>query len=148
MSKKNKELTPEIYEEELSKLQVELSYLQRWVKHTGARVVMIFEGRDAAGKGGVIKTIMQRLSPRIFKTVALPTPTEREKTQYYLQRYINQYNRVHLSGVLGISVRFPIEEYFQIYVSGRYTRSLTEVLKYNNGAYERRLILVGITANI
>lgn len=115
MSKRKPELTPEVYENELDKLQVELSYLQRWVRHTGARIVIIFEGRDAAGKGGVIKTIMQRLSPRIFKTVALPTPTEREKTQYYLQRYIKQlpaagevvlfdrswYNRAGVEHVMG-----------------------------------------------
>jgi len=88
MGQVKKNITEEKYEEELRKLQVELSFLQRWVKHTGARIVIVFEGRDAAGKGGVIKTMMQRVSPRVFKTVALPTPTEREKTQYYLQRYI------------------------------------------------------------
>jgi len=88
MANHKKELTEEIYEHELRKLQVELSYLQRWVRHTGARIVIVFEGRDAAGKGGVIKTIMQRVSPRVFKTIALPAPTEREQTQYYLQRYI------------------------------------------------------------
>ncbi|MGD8376563.1 MAG: polyphosphate kinase 2, partial [Acidobacteriota bacterium] len=76
------------YEGLLAKLQVELVNLQDWVKSTGARVIVVFEGRDAAGKGGVIKRITERVSPRVFRSVALPTPTEREKTQIYLQRYI------------------------------------------------------------
>ncbi len=76
------------FERELLKLQVELCRMQRWVKETKARVVVIFEGRDAAGKGGVIKRITDRVSPRVFRTVALPTPTEREKSQLYIQRYM------------------------------------------------------------
>ena len=76
------------YERELFKLQVELVKLQDWVKHTGARIVIIFEGRDAAGKGGIIKRMMERVSPRVFRLVALPAPTEREKSQLYWQRYI------------------------------------------------------------
>jgi polyphosphate kinase 2 len=76
------------YEAELFKLQVELVKVQEWVKKSGARIVIIFEGRDAAGKGGVIKRIMERVSPRVFRLVALPSPTEREKTQLYAQRYI------------------------------------------------------------
>jgi polyphosphate kinase 2 (PPK2 family) len=79
---KNKE-----YEAELFKLQVELVKLQDWVKKTGARIVIIFEGRDAAGKGGIIKRILERVSPRVFRLVALPAPTERQKTQIYAQRY-------------------------------------------------------------
>ena len=62
--------------------------MQEWVKETGARVVVVFEGRDAAGKGGIIKALTERVSPRVFRTVALPAPTEREKTQFYAQRYI------------------------------------------------------------
>jgi polyphosphate kinase len=76
------------YEAEMFKLQVELVKLQDWVKKTGARIVIIFEGRDAAGKGGIIKRILERVSPRVFRLVALPSPTEREKTQLYAQRYI------------------------------------------------------------
>ncbi len=76
------------YEAEIFKLQIELVKLQEWVKATKARVVIIFEGRDAAGKGGVIKRILERVSPRVFRLVALPAPTEREKTQIYWQRYI------------------------------------------------------------
>ena len=76
------------YEAELERLQVELSHLQAWVKKTGARIAIVFEGRDAAGKGGVIKRITERVSPRVFRVVALPAPTDREKTQIYMQRYI------------------------------------------------------------
>ena len=76
------------YAKELDRLQVELSHLQAWVKKSGARIVIIFEGRDAAGKGGVIKRLTERVSPRVFRVVALPAPTDREKTQIYMQRYI------------------------------------------------------------
>jgi polyphosphate kinase 2 len=76
------------YERELLKLQVELCHLQDWVRDQGLRIIVIFEGRDAAGKGGVIKRITERVSPRVFRTVALPAPTEREQTQFYFQRYI------------------------------------------------------------
>jgi len=78
------------YESELARLQIELVKLQDWVKRSGARIVVVFEGRDAAGKGGVIKRITERLSPRVFRVVALPTPSERERTQLYFQRYIAQ----------------------------------------------------------
>ena len=76
------------YEHELKKLQVELCYLQEWVKETGARIILLFEGRDAAGKGGIIKAITERVSPRVYRVVALPAPTEREKTQMFMQRYV------------------------------------------------------------
>jgi polyphosphate kinase 2 len=76
------------YLKELGKLQTELCKLQEWVKHQGLRVIVIFEGRDAAGKGGTIKAITERVSPRVFRLVALPAPTDREKTQMYLQRYM------------------------------------------------------------
>jgi polyphosphate kinase 2 len=76
------------YEKELRKLQTELCRLQDWIVHKGLRVVVVFEGRDAAGKGGTIKAILERLSPRVFHLVALPAPSDREKTQLYAQRYI------------------------------------------------------------
>ncbi|MFS8113843.1 polyphosphate kinase 2 [Rhizobium jaguaris] len=76
------------YEKEIGKLQVELAHLQAWVKSSGARIVIIFEGRDAAGKGGMIKRITERVSPRVFRVVALPAPNDREKSQIYMQRYI------------------------------------------------------------
>jgi len=76
------------YEKELKKLHVELVKLQEWVKHKGLKVCIVFEGRDGAGKGGTIKAITERVSPRVFRVVALPAPTEREKSQMYAQRYI------------------------------------------------------------
>src|SRR5689334_5114077 len=76
------------FEKELEKLQVELVKLQRWVVHQGLRVIIVFEGRDAAGKGGTIKRITERVSPRVFRVVALPTPTEREQSEMYIQRYL------------------------------------------------------------
>jgi len=103
------------YEKELARLQVEISHLQSWVKNTGARIVIIFEGRDAAGKGGMIKRLTEKVSPRVFRVVALPAPSDRQKTQLYMQRYIAQmpaagelvlfdrswYNRAGVEKVLG-----------------------------------------------
>ena len=77
-----------VYEDELAKMQIELVKLQEWVKHENLKVVVIFEGRDAAGKGGSIKRITQSLSPRVCRVVALPAPTERECSQWYFQRYV------------------------------------------------------------
>ncbi len=79
------------YEKELRKLQTQLCKLQEWVIHAGLRVVVVFEGRDAAGKGGTIKAITERVSPRVFRVVALPAPSDREKTQLYAQRYIERF---------------------------------------------------------
>jgi polyphosphate kinase 2 len=79
------------YEKKLRELQLELTQMQEWVVRTGYRAIVIFEGRDAAGKGGVIKAIAQRVSPRVFRTVALPAPSDREKTQIYGQRYIRHF---------------------------------------------------------
>ena len=103
------------YMKELRKLQAELCRLQEWVKATGERVIIVFEGRDAAGKGGTIKAITERVSPRVFRLVALPAPSDREKTQIYMQRYIahfpaageivifdrSWYNRAGVEYVLG-----------------------------------------------
>jgi polyphosphate kinase 2 len=83
-----KRLDKKLYEKELAHLQIELVKLQEWVRHKGLKVVVLFEGRDAAGKGGVIKRITESLNPRIARVVALGTPTEREKTQWYFQRYV------------------------------------------------------------
>jgi polyphosphate kinase 2 len=79
------------YEKELEKLQVRLCHLQRWVKENGLRVVIVFEGRDGAGKGGTIRALTERLSPRTFRVVALPAPSDREKSQVYMQRYIQHF---------------------------------------------------------
>src|SRR5258705_6623157 len=76
------------YEDELKGLQAKLCVLQDWVKAKGLRVVIVFEGRDAAGKGGAIKAITERVSPRVFRVVALPAPSDREKSQMYMQRYL------------------------------------------------------------
>ncbi len=103
------------YEKELKRLEVELAHLQGWIKEKGLRVVVVFEGRDSAGKGGTIKVITRRLNPRIVRVVALGTPTEREKTQLYIQRYVDQmpaagemvlfdrswYNRLGVEKVMG-----------------------------------------------
>ena len=79
------------YEKELHKLQVQLCHLQEWVKKAGARIIILFEGRDAAGKGGTIKAITERVSPRVFRVVALPAPSDREKSQMFVQRYIQHF---------------------------------------------------------
>jgi len=111
----DEELTNKAYEKELRKLHVELVKLQEWVKHKGLKVCVVFEGRDGAGKGGAIKAITERVSPRVFRVVALPAPTEREQSQMYMQRYIRHlpaagevvifdrswYNRAGVERVLG-----------------------------------------------
>jgi polyphosphate kinase 2 len=87
-SKDGQKLKGKEYEKELRQLQAELCTLQDWVKHKGLRVIIIFEGRDGAGKGGTIRALTERVSPRIFRVVALPAPSDREKSQIYLQRYM------------------------------------------------------------
>src|SRR5262249_5032903 len=86
--KDKQKLTTKKYEKQLAKLHVELVKLQEWVKAKGIKVCIVFEGRDGAGKGGTIKAITERVSPRIFRVIALPAPTEREKSQMYVQRYL------------------------------------------------------------
>jgi polyphosphate kinase 2 len=88
---KNGKLKTKDYEKELRHLQAELCKLQAWVKHNGLRVIVIFEGRDGAGKGGTIRAITERVSPRVFRVVALPAPSDREKSQMYMQRYMNHF---------------------------------------------------------
>jgi polyphosphate kinase 2 len=111
----SKKMKRKAYEAELARLEAELVKLQEWVRTQGLRVVVVFEGRDSAGKGGTIKRIARRLNPRVVRVVALPTPTEREKSQYYLQRYIphlpaagemvlfdrSWYNRLGVERVMG-----------------------------------------------
>ena len=89
-SQKTAPIKKKKYERELRKLQTKLVEMQEWVRTSGAKVVIVFEGRDAAGKGGVIHRIMERVSPRVFHHVALPAPTEREKSQLYAQRYMKE----------------------------------------------------------
>jgi polyphosphate kinase len=116
-----------IYDKELFKLQLELVKLQEWIKEQGLKVVVIFEGRDAAGKGGVIKRITQHLNPRICRVVALPAPTEREKTQWYFQRYVphlpaagemvlfdrSWYNRAGVEKVMGFCSDDEYQEFLR-----------------------------------
>jgi len=116
------------YEKELHQLQVKLCQLQEWVKYKGLRVIIIFEGRDAAGKGGTIKAITERLSPRVFRVVALPAPSEREKTQIFLQRYIQRfpaageviifdrswYNRAGVEYVMGFCTEADHERFLSL----------------------------------
>src|SRR5919112_1182074 len=116
------------FEKELEKLQVELVRLQTWVKATGARVIVVFEGRDTAGKGGVISRITQRVSPRVFRHVALPAPTERERSQLYIQRYIahfpaageivlldrSWYNRAGVERVMGFCSDDEYEHFLRL----------------------------------
>jgi polyphosphate kinase 2 len=87
----NSKLTRKTYEAELRRLQAELCALQAWVKAKGLRVIIVFEGRDGAGKGGTIRAITERVSPRVFRVVALPAPSDREKTQMYMQRYMQHF---------------------------------------------------------
>ena len=96
MSKESKPNGPEKmkakkYDKELRKLQARLCHLQDWVKQKGLRVIIVFEGRDAAGKGGTIRALTERVSPRVFRLVALPAPSDREKSQMYLQRYMQHF---------------------------------------------------------
>jgi polyphosphate kinase 2 len=116
-----------VYESELAKLQIELVKLQEWIKHKDLKVVVLFEGRDAAGKGGTIKRITESLNPRICRVVALGTPTEREKTQWYFQRYVahlpaagemvlfdrSWYNRAGVERVMGFCTEEEYQEFLR-----------------------------------
>jgi polyphosphate kinase 2 len=116
------------YEKELEKLQGELAYMQEWIRHKGLRVIIIFEGRDAAGKGGTIKAITERLSSRIFRVVALAAPSDREKSQMYIQRYMQHfpsagevtifdrswYNRAGVERVMGFCTPQETERFLQV----------------------------------
>jgi polyphosphate kinase 2 len=123
----NRKMKRKEYEKELLKLQTELCQLQDWVKHKGLRVVVVFEGRDAAGKGGTIKAITERVSPRVFRVVALPAPSDREKTQLYGQRYMQNfpaageivifdrswYNRAGVEHVMGFCTKEEYKAFLQ-----------------------------------
>jgi polyphosphate kinase len=116
------------YEKEMERLHVELVKLQRWVVHKGLRVCVVFEGRDGAGKGGTIKAIAERVSPRVFRVVALPAPTEREKSQIYIQRYMRHfpaageivifdrswYNRAGVERVMGFTDEEQVRRFLKI----------------------------------
>jgi polyphosphate kinase 2 len=126
--KGNEKLKRKDYEEELEKLHVELVNLQEWVKLKGLKVCVVFEGRDGAGKGGTIKAITERVSPRVFRVIALPAPTEREKSQMYAQRYLphlpaagevvifdrSWYNRAGVERVMGFCTEQQAKEFLEV----------------------------------
>jgi polyphosphate kinase 2 len=116
------------YEKELGKLQVELCHLQTWIKEKGLRVVILFEGRDGAGKGGTIRALTERLSPRVFRVAALPAPSDREKSQVYMQRYLQHfpargevvifdrswYNRAGVEYVMGFCTKEQHDRFLEL----------------------------------
>jgi polyphosphate kinase 2 len=134
------------YERELERLHVELVKLQEWVKHKGLKICIVFEGRDGAGKGGTIKAITERVSPRVFRVVALPAPTEREKSQMYMQRYVphfpaageivifdrSWYNRAGVERVMGFCTPEQADRFLKIVplVEKAMTESGIILLKY------------------
>ena len=127
-SKRDGKLKSKEYDKELAKLHVKLVNMQEWVKAKGARVCIVFEGRDGAGKGGTIKAITERVSPRVFRVMALPAPSEREKTQMYLQRYMphlpaggevviwdrSWYNRAGVERVMGFSSEEQVKRFLKL----------------------------------
>ncbi len=144
--KKPEKMSRKEYERELARLEIELVKLQGWIKDKGLKIAVIFEGRDSAGKGGAIKRITYRLSPRLARVVALPTPTEKEKTQWYFQRYVphlpsagemvlfdrSWYNRAGVEKVMGFCTGDEYSD-FMATVNGfelALTRSGTKLIKY------------------
>src|SRR5579863_1752185 len=128
MSSKSIKMKRKDYEKELRKLQVELCHVQDWAKAEGAKIIIVFEGRDAAGKGGTIKAITERVSPRVFRVVALPAPSDREKSQLYIQRYITEfpaageivvfdrswYNRAGVEFVMDFATEAQVEHFLEL----------------------------------
>jgi len=127
-AQEEKSLKRKEYDKELRRLQAELCKLQDWVKYKGLRVIVVFEGRDAAGKGGTIRAITERVSPRVFRLVALPAPSDREKSQMYIQRYMQHfpaageivifdrswYNRAGVEHVMGFCTKDQYRQFLQI----------------------------------
>jgi polyphosphate kinase 2 len=127
-SDKSQKLTRKYYEKQLNKLQVELCHLQAWVKQEGLRVIILFEGRDGAGKGGTIRALTERVSPRVFRVVALPAPSDREKSQMYMQRYMahfpangevvifdrSWYNRAGVEHVMGFCSKKQYKRFLEL----------------------------------
>ena len=146
------------YEKELKRLQVELCKLQEWVKYKGLRLIVVFEGRDGAGKGGTIKAITERVSPRVFRVVALPAPSDRQKTQMYLQRYLEHfpaageivifdrswYNRAGVESVMGFCDKADHRRFLELcpVIEGYVKSSGIQLIKFwlevGNEEQERR----------
>jgi polyphosphate kinase 2 len=134
------------YNKQIKKLQIELAHLQAWVQKSGVRVIIVFEGRDAAGKGGMIKRITERVSPRVFRVIALPSPSDREKSQIFIQRYLqffpaagevvifdrSWYNRAGVERVMGFSSEKKARRFLE--VAPRFEAAIVEsgiiLLKY------------------
>jgi polyphosphate kinase len=128
MAKDDSKMKRKPYEKELRKLQVELCHLQKWVTSKGLRVIVLFEGRDAAGKGGTIRALTEKVSPRVFRTVALPAPSDREKSQIFFQRYVQHfpaageivifdrswYNRAGVEYVMGFCTKEQHERFLSL----------------------------------
>src|SRR5258705_1443552 len=126
--KPNGKIKRKLYEKELRKLQVELCHLQEWVRAKGLKIIIVFEGRDTAGKGGTIKAITERVSSRAFRVIALPAPTERQKSQLYIQRFVEHfpaageivifdrswYNRAGIERVMGFVDRKICERFLEL----------------------------------
>jgi polyphosphate kinase 2 len=153
-------LQRKVYEQELKTLQVELCHLQEWVKQSGKRVIIIFEGRDGAGKGGTIRAITERVSSRVYRVVALPAPSDREKSQLYMQRYIEHfpaageitifdrswYNRAGVEHVLGFCTKEEHRRYLELcpqiekYIAGSGIRLIKFWLEVSNKEQKRRFL--------
>lgn len=161
MDKPAKEkLKRKVYEKQLGKLQVELCHLQDWVKLTGERIIIVLEGRDAAGKGGLIKAMTARVSPRVFRVVALPAPTDRDKTQMYIQRYMQHfpaggeivifdrswYNRAGVEPVMGFCTQEQHERFLELcpiverFIQGSGVRLLKLWLEVGQKEQEKRFM--------
>ncbi len=165
MSKQHKQggtrkLDRKEYEQELRRLQAELCTLQEWVKAQGLRVILVFEGRDGAGKGGTIRAITERVSPRVFRVVALPAPSDREKTQMYMQRYMQHfpaageivifdrswYNRAGVEHVMGFCTDKQYERFLELcplvesYIVDGGVLLLKYWLEVSNEEQERRFL--------
>jgi polyphosphate kinase 2 len=142
----SKRMSAKAYDKRLKKLHGELVKVQLWAKHTNARIIVVFEGRDAAGKGGVIKAITERTSPRSFRIAALPAPTEREKTQMYMQRYIahfpsggeivlfdrSWYNRAGVDVVMGFATPKQTRRFLELCaeIEKTFIEGGTQIIKY------------------
>ena len=148
------------YDKELGKLQAKLCYLQDWVKEKGHRVIIVFEGRDAAGKGGTIRALTERVSPRVFRVVALPAPSDREKSQMYMQRYMahfpaageivifdrSWYNRLGVERVMGFCSDAQYERFLELcpeleqYIVEARIQLIKVWLEVGNKEQERRFL--------
>src|SRR6187399_2307436 len=141
-----KKLKRKKYEKELRKLQAELCTLQEWVKHKGLRVIIIFEGRDGAGKGGTIRALTERVSPRVFRVVALPAPSDREKSQMYMQRYLAHFPAAGEVLILDRSWynRAGVERVMGFCTDDQYERFLENCPEFEKYVVENGILLIKI----